>query len=125
MKKSILVLLGAFFVAGCASEYDQCVSRAYSDVRSIQAGIATSEGNLSRGYAIHVSQEPYTEFETCYDSSNNPYSCPKTYYRTVETPVAIDASLEKSNLSRLKARLQPAERLYRREVKSCEGLEGS
>lgn len=125
MKTKYAFLAVAVIVSGCASEYEQCVGKAYSEVRSIQTSITSIEENLARGYAIHVSEEPYVQMITCYNNKNEAFFCPETFYRTVENPVAIDAQLERSKLASLKARLGPAQRKYQSEVKSCEGLDGS
>lgn len=66
--------------------------------------MATAEGNISRGYALHTQTVPYTVMSTCFrnDRYRNiaiPYPCPSTQYRTQTTPVAIDVSEERRKLA--------------------------
>jgi len=125
MQRGLLASLGFVALAGCLSPYDQCVSKAGAEVRQIQAGIDTANENLARGYAVHSTEEPFVVVETCFAQNVAPYPCTEVVYRTVETPVAIDAGLEKEKLAALKARLKAAQRRFRTKLKACEGLDGA
>lgn len=124
MKNPLIVLSFSLILAGCASEYDQCVQKVSAELRSIQSGINEAGGNLSRGYAIHRTIVPYTTVGICYTGTIS-YSCPQTAYRTQENPVAIDAALERSKMKMLQAAEKVAQRKYNKNVLSCQGLKGS
>ncbi len=114
-----LAFLGLTTLAACATPLEQCIRSANQNVRAINAGIATAEGNISRGYAIHENTEQYISYGTCYDSDNNRYICPETAYRTVETPVPIDVSEQRKRRNELRKLLPEAEERARRAVQQC------
>lgn len=114
-----------FFVAACGSPQSQCISSATSEQRSIERAIASTNLNISRGYAVHESRVPYTENNTCSrnDISNNyqvvSYPCPSTQYRTQETPVAIDINNERYKLAQLQAQYQRLRAATAQRVQAC------
>ena len=125
MNKILILIAASLVLTGCFSPYDRCMRRAGNEVTSIKASLATAEENLARGYAIHQTEVTYTYESTCLDENKNPYSCEKTAYKTEETPVAIDADLERSKVEELKASLAAAEARYSDSIKACQGLKGS
>lgn len=114
-----LALLGLATLTACATPLEQCISAANQNVRAINAGIATAEGNISRGYAIHENTEQYISYGTCYNSLGQPYVCPETAYRTVETPVAIDVAEQRKRRDELRKLLPEAEERARRATAQC------
>ena len=124
MKFKLLTLFAPILLAGCATQYQQCVDRTGADLAEIKDAIATTEANLERGYAIFRSTEPYNYRTVCY-YGGEAYTCAQSSFRTEVQPVAIDGALEKARLKKLKAALGPAQRRFDTEVKSCQGLPGA
>ena len=114
-----LALPALAILAACATPQEQCINTASSQVRTMQALINTTQGNIARGYAIHSSQEPYEVIDVCYDADDNPYNCFHTEYRTKETPVAIDVAEERRKLAQLKRRLPAEKRKMDAAIANC------
>ena len=118
--------LAALFIpatlAACATPLERCISTAQSEVQTLRRAIATAEGNITRGYAIHRSSASYTHYDTCYDKRDKPYSCPETRYRTVETPVEIDVAQQRQRLKALRRDLPAAEDRARVHAQHCTAL---
>lgn len=106
-------------IAACATPQEQCVNTASNEVRSMQKLIRTTEGNISRGYAIHRHTESYQVPDICYNKDKKPYRCFDTEFRTIETPVTIDVGEERRKLASLKKRLPAAGRKMNAGVASC------
>jgi hypothetical protein len=115
---SLILVVSLGFLTACATPREQCIAGATQEYRNVEAAIATAQGNIARGYALHTQTVPYTVTSTCYrnDPYRNlvlPYPCPSTQYRTQTTPVAIDVPEERRKLAdyqkilpQLKARAQ-------------------
>lgn len=107
------------FLAACATPQELCISQAQSRPAAISEQIATTSGNIDRGYAIFRQSVPYTYASTCYDDSGAAYSCQENGTRIEETPVAIDVAQERRKLVRLKANLVQARRQAEAEIAQC------
>jgi len=88
-------------------------------VHRLQSDIAKTSGNIARGYAIHKQQQSYEVASTCYDKDKKPYSCLETEFRTVETPVTINVTDERSKLAKMKLQLPVAKRKMLQEIANC------
>lgn len=106
-------------IAACATPQEQCINTASNEVRGMQKLISTTQGNISRGYAIHKHTETYQVPDICYDASKKPYRCFETEYRTIKTPVSIDVAEERRKLANLKKRLPAAARKMNAGVANC------
>ena len=94
------VLASVAMLSGCSTPQEDCISGATKDYRSLQASIAETSDNVSRGYAVHSQSVPYTYSGSCYDYNTQLYyTCPQTGYRTQESPVAIDVNQERKKLA--------------------------
>lgn len=97
-----------------------CVYRNTADLRAAEARIATLEGNITRGYAIHETRDLRTVTGICYRADGTPYECPKSEWVEIERPVSIDIADQRRQLADLKRRL-PALRAAAQEAKrACE-----
>ncbi len=114
-----LALPALALLAACATPQEQCINTASNQVRTMQALINTTQGNIARGYAIHRSQEPYEVIDVCYDTDGKSYNCFHTEYRTKETPVAIDVTEERRKLAQLKRRLPAEKRKMDAAIANC------
>lgn len=111
---SVITLLSA-----CSTPQERCINTAANTVNMLQNGITTAHSNISRGYAVHKSQEEYEVVDTCYDSNKKPYVCSTTEYRTVETPVALNVVEEERKIRRLERRLPAARRQMEADIAQC------
>lgn len=118
--KTSLSLAALGLVGACATPKEQCISQATLNLRTLNGLISETEGNISRGYAIHKQSVPYTYSGTCYNERLGAYACPKTGSRIQETPVPIDVSDQRKRLGSLKKQLPEAKRVAAHKVKQCE-----
>lgn len=121
-----LTIIGSLgLLAACATPREQCIAGATRDYRSVENAIATAQGNIARGYALHTQTVPYTVTSICYrnDPYRNivlPYPCPYTQYRTQTTPVAIDVSEERRKLADYQKLLPQLRKQAQIQVQQCE-----
>lgn len=121
---STLSVAAIALLSACATPREQCISNASQQLRSVETAMATAQGNISRGYALHTQSVPYTVPTTCYrnDPYRNisiPYPCPSTQYRTQTTPVAIDVSEERRKLADYQKMLPQLREQARIQVAQC------
>lgn len=117
--KHFALLPALALLAACATPQEQCINTASNEVKTIRSGISATQGNISRGYAIHRHTETYQVAETCFDGNKKPYRCFETEYRTVETPVSVNVSEERRKLAALQKRLPAAMRQMKAGVANC------
>jgi len=117
--KRLAALAACLVITACSTPQEQCISRASAEYRSLQSKIATAQGNIDRGYAIHRQTVPYTVPAVCTNKQGKKYPCPRTEYRTEETPVSIDIREERRKIAAFKARLPAALRLAEAGAKQC------
>jgi hypothetical protein len=123
----LVALTLAALVAACATPQQQCVSAATKELAALQKAIATAEGNIARGYAIHRQTISRQVADICYRSDPDtgerlPYSCIDTEFETIETPVPIDVRAEQEKLAGYRAALPPLEARSSAAVAQCRAL---
>lgn len=127
MKYIVLPLL--FALGACASTQEKCIDRAGERLNAIQERIETAEGNIARGYAIHVSEEPRASVGFC---TGNGYGYGRGYHGNIgistcigtdngprEQAVAIDVSEERSKLEQLREAFAREQVTYQKQVNQC------
>jgi hypothetical protein len=97
-------------VVACATPREACLANVGSDLRVINGLIATTRGNLDRGFAIETRQDIREVRATCTselpDGTLIKTTCKEVDVRDVRVPVAIDLNAERSKLSSLEERQQ-------------------
>lgn len=106
-------------VAACSTPLERCVDHATSEYDAHLAAISEAKGNIRRGYALHRETVPYTYPGRCHSKTLGTYTCPKTGYRTQETPVAIDVRQEKLKLAQLEKQVLPYRRAAQTGTARC------
>jgi hypothetical protein len=79
-----------------------------------------TSANIARGYAVHSQRVPYQYTGVCYNQYVGSYSCPRTGYRTQQTPVAIDVRLERQKLADIDRMLPQLERQAQAATAQCQ-----
>lgn len=110
----VLTLLNA-----CATPQQQCINTASAQARALQAQIKETQATVARGYAVHKQTVPYTSTNVCYDKEKQPFLCPQTQFRRIETPVTVDIAAEKAKLAQLKTRFAKAQRKALSGIETC------
>ncbi len=106
-------------LAACATPQEACISQAQADVRALEARIATAQGNIERGYAIHRQSVPYTYVDVCFDDTGTAYQCQQNATRIEETPVTIDVAEERAKLARYRAQLPALRAKAQAQIAQC------
>lgn len=119
-----LAALAAAVLSGCATPKQECISDATQLLRSVESALATARGNVSRGYALHTQQVPYTVGHICYHNHPRthaliPYSCPVTQYLTQTIPVAINVSEERRKVAEYQLMLPQLRQQANARVQAC------
>ncbi len=99
MRRFLMVsLLG---LAACATPLERCISNATKDIRVLNRLIATTEGNINRGYAIVTQEYLDTEEQVCGVVENVEVYCEVPVAETRKVPQAIDLNAEAAKLNSL------------------------
>lgn len=118
----LLLALGA-----CASTQEVCIDQAGERLNAIQERIETAEGNIARGYAIHVSEEPRASVGFCtgtgygrrYHGNIGISTCIGTDNGPRGQAVAIDVSEERAKLEQLRKTFAREQVTYQAQVAQC------
>jgi hypothetical protein len=120
---AVLALAPVILLSGCATPREACIGSAQSQLRTINALIAETRGNLERGYGLEEVQEVVTIPARCEgtasDGTTFRYDCPRTQTRTRTEPVAIDLNAERRTLESLLERQAQQERATQAAVQQC------
>lgn len=105
MRAPLILLVSALALAACQTPREACVSEASDELRTVDALIAETRGNLSRGYALETEQEVEVVRDTCEvelsDGTTGRVPCDRTDVDEVQRPVAIDLNAERAKLDSL------------------------
>lgn len=98
----ILALLG---LAACGTPQERCIQAATKDLRVVEGLIATTRGNLQRGYAIETRSVLTNEDQVCGQTAEGKdIICEVAVSKDKRVPVAIDLAAEQRKLDSLVAR---------------------
>ncbi len=106
-------------LAACATPLERCLNTANGEVKHLQGAISTAEANISRGYALHRTQETIVVPKHCFTEKGRRYRCDETEYHTIEIPVDIDISAERAKRDRLRRDLRSARAAASRQSDQC------
>lgn len=119
MKSALAPLLTLLVVAACATPEERCVGQATKDLRIVNALIAETEANLSRGYAIETYDTERFVMRLCSRSDGTSEICWIPQVRSASRPVAIDLGAERAKLGSLIAKRAELEVTARRGIAAC------
>ncbi|WP_424944219.1 hypothetical protein [Aliiroseovarius crassostreae] len=119
MFRSVIPVLTLLLVTACATPQQKCISQASLKMRKAERQAAKIEKDLARGYALHRQTVLVPTVEICTDAKGKSYHCVDHDHRTIQTPVAIDADLEKSKLAALRKLIKSERPKVEAATKSC------
>ncbi|MCK0121093.1 MAG: hypothetical protein ABJO29_01365 [Yoonia sp.] len=95
-------------LTACATPREACLDEVNREVRVLDALIAETRANLSRGFAVEERQDVRTRRANCVgkneDGTKFSFRCDKTETRTRTVPIAIDLNAERAKLTSLEQR---------------------
>ncbi|MEE9387061.1 MAG: hypothetical protein V3U96_00495 [Paracoccaceae bacterium] len=99
MRKIFLVAL--LPLVGCVSAQELCIANAGKDIRVLSGLIATTQANITRGYAIHTEEFFDNELQLCGVIEGEEVYCEVAVAYSRNIPVAIDLNVEQAKLTSL------------------------
>lgn len=106
-------------LSACATPQQQCIHTVSAEARALQAQIRETQATVARGYAVHKQTVPYTSTNVCYNKEKQPFLCPQTQFKRIETPVTVDIAAEKAKLAQLKTRFAKVQRKALSGIEAC------
>ncbi|SFR09021.1 hypothetical protein [Poseidonocella sedimentorum] len=119
MLRSALVAAPVLLLAACASPYEQCVSRATTDLRVVDRLIQEKTALIERGYAIEEETYTRTKFERCYDEEGKRRTCRVEREYSRDIPVAVNLDEQREILAQLHDQRATLDRAARSTIASC------
>lgn len=129
MKRLFLALPA--LLAACGTPQEQCIYAGTRDLRTVEELIATTQGNLDRGYAIASETRYVPVFRPCLPPPALPVAgqppppppqmqlCEDVEPQTVEKPVAIDLEAEARKLRQLQTKRKELQRAAEQVIAAC------
>ncbi len=118
--RALIALTPFALLAACATPQQACIAQNSVELRATEAQILKINDTLSRGYAIHKQQVPYTVMGVCFsEERRRSYPCPGTRWRTDERPVAVDLNDQRARLAVLEKKRAPLLKAHQAVVKAC------
>jgi hypothetical protein len=127
-----LSLLALSLLVACGTPQEQCIARNTRDLRTVEALIAETEGNLRRGYGFRTEPRVDTVYEPCLpppppaDGTDPvpppvvaPRLCPRIETTEVRVPVALDLAAEARKLDQLRAKRAELQRSAEAVIAQC------
>lgn len=122
MRKS-LILLSLLALSACATPRESCISSATGQLRVVDRLIASTQGNINRGYAIAEVQDVRTQRTRCTgtneDGTTFTFPCEQTETFDRQVPVAIDVNAERAKLDSLIAQRATLDRQSQAAIQTC------
>jgi len=88
-------------LAACATPLEQCINNAGKDIRVLSGLIATTQGNISRGYALRTENYFEDEEQACGEVNGETVYCDVPVAFSRQVPLAIDLNAEQAKLNSL------------------------
>ena len=117
--------VASFVLAACGTPQERCIRSATKELRTVEALIAETHANLSRGYRYERDEIIRYAWVRCDREYLSPghlaprQMCWEPYTDIVERPVAIDPAAEKRALDGLNARRTTLERQAAIQIDAC------
>lgn len=121
-----LFLLVLLPLVACGTPQEQCIRGVTKDLRTLDRLIATSQGNLERGYAIE--SQPYwdSEYQVCgwYDRNGRSYAnyCWVDVMSTRNVSVAINLDQEAAKLKTMQSKRAELAKNAQPAIAQCQAL---
>ena len=122
MNKS-LILLPLIALTACSTPRERCIAGANRPVATLDKLIATTRGNIARGFGLVEVQDVRVVRSTCEgeneDGSTFRFRCEETETFTRTEPVTLDIAEEQRKLAQLEERRDSSARAARAQIQQC------
>ncbi|MBU2994246.1 hypothetical protein Q4555_07280 [Octadecabacter sp. 1_MG-2023] len=123
MLHKTLVLIPLIALAACGTPRERCIAGANRPVASLDQLIATTRGNIERGYALVEVEDVRVLRRTCEgvreDGTKFRYRCDETETFTRREPVTIDIANERRKLAQFIERRETAVQQAQATTQQC------
>ncbi|SLN54949.1 hypothetical protein [Pseudooctadecabacter jejudonensis] len=123
MTRITLSLLCLAALAACATPREQCINSANRELSTLDRLIATTQGNINRGFALVEVQDVRVLRTTCEgtneDGSTFRFPCEETETFTRQEPVSLNIAEERIKLDQLQSRRASVARDVQARVQQC------
>lgn len=123
MPRSALALLTLIALTACASPREQCINGVTRGLATLDRLIATTQGNITRGFALVEVQDVRVLRSTCEgtnaDGSTFRFPCEETETFTRQEPVSINIAEERLKLAQLQDRRAQQGRASQDRIRQC------
>lgn len=107
-------------LAACASPLERCISNAGKELRVMSGLIATTQGNIDRGFGIRTEEFFENERQVCGVANGKNIYCNVVVADSREVPFAIDLNVEAAKLNSLLAKRDEMEARRSAQVDQCQ-----
>lgn len=118
-----LALLPLIALAACSTPQERCIGSATGQLRTLDRLIATTQGNINRGYALVEVEDVHVIRTSCEghneDGTTFRFPCEETQTHTRREPVSINVAEERVKLEQLMANRSAAQENLGARVQSC------
>lgn len=118
-----LLLLPLLALAACATPRERCISDATREVRTLDRLIATTQGNIDRGYGLVEVEDVRIIRTSCEgeneDGSTFSFPCEEAETFTRREPVSINIAEERIKLQQLRERRDAANETVDSRIRTC------
>lgn len=123
MTRIILPLLILAALAACATPREQCINSVTRGLSTLDRLIATTQGNIRRGFALVDVQDVRVLRRSCEgtneDGSTFRFPCEETETFTRQEPVSINIAEERVKLAQLQERRAEQGRVAQDRIQQC------
>lgn len=124
--RQFIFALPLLALAACETPREACINDVARELRTVNALIAQTRGNLDRGFALERRQETREVRSTCRGVTESGESvrvrCDETRVRNVNVPVTIDLAQERVKLQQLQSRQANLQRQTQQSIAQCQAL---
>ncbi|SEW38097.1 hypothetical protein SAMN04488515_2430 [Cognatiyoonia koreensis] len=121
-----LFALPLLALAACETPQQSCINDVARELRTVNALIAQTRGNIDRGFALETRQETREVRSTCRGRTESGEAvrvrCEEIRVRDVNVPVTIDLDAERTKLRQLESRRANLQTQTQQSIAQCQAL---
>lgn len=124
--RQVIFALPLLALAACETPQEACINDVARELRTVNALIVQTRGNIDRGFGLETRQETREVRTTCRGRTETGEAvrvrCDETRVRNVRVPVTLDLDQERVKLRQLESRLTNLQRQTQQSIAQCQAL---